>query len=242
MTIQLFTFDAGVIHTRGVRFINREGEVETRDMADPNHCYLVQHPQGLLMWDAGLPDAIPSMPGNVLTRGKYTFELKRTLQSQLLDAGFHADTVDILAFSHLQVDHGGNAALFPRSKVLLQAAEYAMAFGTEAEQWGYRRSDYECLTQQEVIQLEGDYDVFGDGKVILLSAPGHTPGHQVLYVDLDLPGPLILSGDLYYAAKDPLDGWLPEWNYDKEETWQTMARLEQFAVDHKARWVINHQP
>jgi N-acyl homoserine lactone hydrolase len=242
LTIQIYTFDAGVIHIHGVRFINRQGAVETRNMTDPNHCYLIQHPQGLLMWDAGLPDAITKMPGKTLTRGKYTFELQRTLQSQLDEIGFRGEEVNALAFSHLQIDHGGNAELFPQAKVLLQSAEYAMAFGEEAGKWGYRRSDYECLAQQEVVQLDGDEDVFGDGKVILLSAPGHTPGHQVLFVDLEHPGPVLLSGDLYYAAKDPLEGWLPAWNFNQEQTWETMARLEQFAGEHGARWIINHQP
>jgi N-acyl homoserine lactone hydrolase len=242
LTIQLLPFDAGAVHTRGVRFVNRMGSEEIRDMADPNHCYLVRHPKGLLMWDAGLPDAIANMPDHLLTRGKYTFELQRTLQSQLEEAGFHVDEIDFLAFSHLQIDHAGNAALFPRARVLMQAAEYQMAFGPEAEIWGYRRSDYECLLEQEIIQLNGDLDVFGDGKVIILSAPGHTPGHQVLYVELDQPGPLLLSGDLYYAPKDPLESWLPAWNYDPEETWQTMASLEQLAAERGAQWVINHQP
>jgi N-acyl homoserine lactone hydrolase len=242
LTIHLFTFDAGVIHTRGVRFINRHGAAETRDMADPNHCYLIQHPRGLLMWDAGLADTIAALPGKTLTRGKFSFELPRTLQSQLEEAGFRGEAINFLAFSHLQIDHGGNAALFPQAKVLIQAPEYAMAFGAEADKWGYRCSDYECLSQHEILQLQGDHDVFGDGSVILLSAPGHTPGHQVLYVDLGRPGPLLLSGDLYYAAKDPLDGWQPAWNFNQEQTWQTMARLEQYAGEHGARWVINHQP
>jgi N-acyl homoserine lactone hydrolase len=242
LTIQLFPFDAGVVHTQGVHFFNRQGAEETRDFHDPNHCYLIQHPQGLLMWDAGLPDAIAQLPGKTLQRGKYTFELQRTLQSQLVEAGFGAETVDFLAFSHLQIDHGGNAALFTHAKVLLQETEYTLAFGPDAEKWGYRRSDYACLAQNEVITLRGDCDVFGDGKVLLLSAPGHTPGHQVLFVELDQAGPVLLSGDLYYAQKDPVEGWLPGWNYNRAQTWETMARLEQFAAEHGARWVINHQP
>jgi N-acyl homoserine lactone hydrolase len=242
LTLQLFPFDAGVVHTQGVHFFNRQGEEEIRDFHDPNHCYLIRHPRGLLMWDAGLPDAIARLPEKILQRGKYTFELQHTLQGQLAAAGFSGEAVDYLAFSHLQIDHGGNAALFPRAKVLLQEAEVALAFGPVAEKWGYRRSDYDCLAQNEILSLTGDFDVFGDGQVMVLSAPGHTPGHQVLYVALDQPGPVLLSGDLFYAEKDIVEGWLPGWNYDREQTWDTMARLEQFAAEYGARWIINHQP
>jgi glyoxylase-like metal-dependent hydrolase (beta-lactamase superfamily II) len=55
---------------------------------------------------------------------------------------------------------------------------------------------------QPVVKLDGNYDVFGDGAVLIVFAPGHTPGHQVLFVDLPKTGPVILAGDLYISQKD----------------------------------------
>jgi N-acyl homoserine lactone hydrolase len=242
LNLKLLTFNGGRIHTRGVRFLNRSGVEETRDMADPNHCYLVVHPRGTLAWDAGLPDEIASQPEKILDTGHFRFELRRTLASQFAKAGIDPRDVDWLAFSHLQIDHAGNACLFNNARVLVQQAEYKFAFSSEAEKSGYRLSDYTCLAQREVVPLQGDLDVFGDGRVQILSAPGHTPGHQVLFLDLDDPGPLLLSGDLYYAEKDPREGWLPYWNFDREQTFQAMERMEEFAREHKARWLINHSP
>lgn len=240
MTIRLYSFHAGEVHTRGVRFHNRDGGEELRDMADPNHCYLIQHPQGLLMFDAGLPDSIASLPGQALVRGKFRFLLRHSLSSLLAQAGFHSEDVRLLTFSHLQIDHAGNTGLFSNATPLLQRAEYDMAFGPEAVKWGYHIADYACLQQRLSTLLDGDHDVFGDGRVILLSAPGHTPGHQVLYVELEQSGPVLLSGDLYYAPGDPALGWMPAWNYDAAQTRETMARLEAFAARHGARWIINH--
>jgi glyoxylase-like metal-dependent hydrolase (beta-lactamase superfamily II) len=239
--LRLYVFDAGRIHTRGVRFTNPAGAEETRDMADPNHCYLVRHPRGLLAWDAGLPDTIAALPGCALERGKFRFELRRALAAQMAEAGFDPREVDFVAFSHLQIDHAGNAGLFERATTLLQAAEAEMAFGPEAEHWGYRLGDYAALAGREMVRLEGDYDVFGDGKVVLLAAPGHTPGHQVLLVRL-AGGPVLLSGDLYYAGGDPAGRWMPGWNYDHGQTLRTMERLERIAAESGARWLINHEP
>ncbi len=240
--IHLIPFDGGRVVTRGVRFLRGDGGEEIRDMSDPNHCYLVQHPEGLLMWDSGLPDTIAAMPRHTLKSGRFRFIVKHPLAAQLAENGVRAEDVHYLAFSHLQIDHAGNAGLFPRSTVLIQAAEYALAFGAEAEDWGYRRPDYEVLAGQKIAQLDGDNDVFGDGRVVILAAPGHTPGHQVLFIDLPQEGPVLLSVDLYYAAKDLREGWMPAWNYDKEQTRWTMERLERFALEKGARWVINHDP
>jgi N-acyl homoserine lactone hydrolase len=239
--MRLHIFDGGRVTTRGVRFINPQGEIELRDMRDPNHCYLVEHPQGQLMWDTGLPDSISVLRGRTRQRGKFRFTVRQPLAEQLTRTGIDPAQVDYLAFSHLQVDHAGNTGLFPRAKVLIQSAEWEMAFGPEAAQWGYVQADFQSITRQEVVKLNGDFDVFGDGRVVILSAPGHTPGHQVLLVELD-SGPLLFSGDLYYAEKDPIEGWMPYWNIDREQTLRTMARLDQLARQRGARWVINHDP
>lgn len=239
-SLRIFIFDGGVVHTSGVRFINFNDIVETRDMSDPNHCYLIEHPGGLLMWDAGLPDFIAGLPNQTLEKGKFRFSLSRPLKQQMGECGFPPEQVNLLAFSHLQIDHAGNTGLFTNARVLIQAAEWDMAFGPEAEAWGYVLADFSPLAGLEIIKLAGDLDVFGDGKVMVLSAPGHTPGHQVLYVDLPRTGPLLLSGDLYYDPKDPSEGWMPAWNIDREKTMETMARLSSFASDHGARWLINH--
>lgn len=240
-TLRMYIFDGGRVHIQGVRFLAADGSEELRDMADPNHCYLIEHPGGLLLWDAGLSDAIHDLPGHTLERGKFRFVVERPLSAQLAEISIAPGDVRLMAFSHLQVDHAGNAALFPSAEALIQSAEYRMAFGRKAKDWGYVRADYARLSNQ-ARKLEGDLDVFGDGRVRILAAPGHTPGHQVLFVDLPRGGPVLLSGDLYYAEKDPTAGCMPAWNYDKVLTRRTMQRLETFAAQHGARWLINHQP
>lgn len=245
--------DGGRVITQGVRFVRLgpDGPLaeETRDMADPNHCYLVRHPQGLLLWDCGLNDAIFHLPNHTLQHGRFQFEVTNPLADQLARLGVSPQEIRFLVFSHLQIDHAGNTNLFPNAQVLIQSAERDFAFQPDAAAWGYCIEDYACIgeadlpkdQQSRVTQLHGDADVFGDGRVRILSAPGHTPGHQVLYVE-GSRGPLLFSGDLYYAPKDPSEGWTAAWNYHQATTYQTVQRLRAFAEQTGARWVINHSP
>jgi glyoxylase-like metal-dependent hydrolase (beta-lactamase superfamily II) len=194
------------------------------------------------MWDAGLPDFIAALPEHTLRRGtRFRFVLPRTLADQLARAGFAPEDIDFLALSHMQIDHAGNAGLFTRARTLVQEAEFAIAFGPDAARWGYYPRDFAVLAGRSHTLLSGDYDVFGDGSVLILSAPGHTPGHQVLLVRLT-SGPVLLSGDLYYAAGDPAAYWMPAWNVDPAGTLRTMQRLDKITADTAARWIINHDP
>lgn len=240
--MHLYIFDGGVVHARGVKFVDPDGRETARDMADPTHAYLIQHPHGWLMWDSGLSDDIAYLPNQTRSSGRFDFVVKNPISDQFDAIGIDPAEVDFLALSHLQVDHAGNAGFFPNAAVLLQKAEYDRAFGPEAAKHGYTLPEYEAISARKHLLLDGDFDVFGDGSVILLAAPGHTPGHQVLFVDLPVTGPTLLSGDLYYAAQDPAEGWMPDWNDNRPQTLLSMQRLQAFADAHHARWLINHDP
>jgi glyoxylase-like metal-dependent hydrolase (beta-lactamase superfamily II) len=241
-TIKIHAFHAGHIITKKVRFFGPNGAEENRDIAIPNTCYLISHPNGLVMWDAGLADPIADRPGHTLTRGKFRFTLDRTLAGQLLEIGVASEEVRYLAISHLHIDHTGNSSLFKNATVVLQETEYRLGFGPQAADHGYHLEDYADLAQHTQWLLRGDQDLFGDGRVVLLSAPGHTPGHQVLFVDLADAGSFLLSGDLYYRQSDIEGGWMPVWNQDREITRQSMQRLEDFRLARSARWIVNHDP
>ena len=88
--------------------------------------------------------------------------------------------------------------------------------------------------------LDGDHDVFGDGKVMIISAPGHTPGHQVLFVDLPETGPLVLSGDLYHFRLSRAEKRVPTFNTDKKQTLAAMEKVENFVAEKGATFWIEH--
>jgi glyoxylase-like metal-dependent hydrolase (beta-lactamase superfamily II) len=165
-----------------------DNETEIRDLIVP--CYVVEHEKGRMLWDGGLPSATAEPTGwhgeDMLMR------LDRTLSEQLNEIGLDMGSFDFMAFSHMHFDHVGVANEVEGATWIIQKAEYEAAFADPATIPGADLSLYDKLEDSKRVLIEGDYDVFGDGRVRILSAPGHTPGHQVLFIDLANRGPIVL--------------------------------------------------
>ena len=99
---------------------------------------------------------------------------------------------------------------------------------------------YNALEEAETIEFDGDYDVFGDGSVMILAMPGHTPGHTSLLVQLENEGPVLLSGDMYHLQESRDNRYVPKFNTNVEDTLASMDRFEEIADETGARVVIQH--
>jgi N-acyl homoserine lactone hydrolase len=206
-----------------------------------NHCYLIRHAKGLMLWDSGYADAVAARPdGVVAPTGLNVGRLPRTLVSQLAEIALTPDQITHLAFSHTHNDHVGNAPLFGKATLYIQETEYDAAFGPDFAKFGFNPPTYEKLRGNRVVKLRGDRDVFGDGSVTIVSTPGHTPGHQSLLVRLPKRGPVILSGDLVHFQ----DNWdhrrVPAFNFDREQTAASMRKIAELVASSKAEFWINH--
>ena len=85
-----------------------------------------------------------------------------------------------------------------------------------------------------------DYDVFGDGTVVLKLTPGHTPGHQVLFVKLARTGPVVVSGDLYHYPEERVLNRIPTFDADQRQTAVSRAALDVFLKKAGAQLWIQH--
>jgi glyoxylase-like metal-dependent hydrolase (beta-lactamase superfamily II) len=90
------------------------------------------------------------------------------------------------------------------------------------------------------IIMTPDYDVFGDGKVVIKSAPGHSPGHQVLFVNLTKTGPVVLSGDLYHYPEERRLKKIPTTEFDRDQSAASRAAIEAFLSRTHAQLWIQH--
>jgi glyoxylase-like metal-dependent hydrolase (beta-lactamase superfamily II) len=241
--IRVFIIDCGLTITHDAPHVHISGKKETRSLSEPNRCYLVEHPKGLLVWDTGLPDSYADQPEGVsIVNGMFRFVLPKdkTLAGQLALIGFAPDQITYLAFSHLHIDHAGNGNMFPGATVLIHEREYMAAFAPGAAEKGYPVQYFGGIQNQTVRQLAGEYDVFGDGSVVMLEAPGHTVGHMALFVDLIKAGPIVLSGDICYSEQDRAARWVPDWNADKAAAFETLDRIDAYCREKGARLIINH--
>jgi N-acyl homoserine lactone hydrolase len=195
-------------------------------------CYLIKHSQGWLLWDTGLADAIAAMPEGQRPADPRAIHWRRpkTLAAQLEQLGVKPSAIKYVAVSHSHPDHIGNIAMFPQSMLLVQKAEY---------EWP---SPAGPRFRQElpVTKLEGDHDVFGDGSVIIVATPGHTPGHQSLLVRLHKTGAVLLSGDAVHFKENWDNRRVPDINNNKEQSSASMQRLADTIAKEKAQLWINH--
>jgi len=206
-----------------------------------DQCYLIRHAKGLMLWDSGLSDSISSTPGGVVRGGGAIRSIvRKTLASQLAEIGVKPEDVTHIAFSHTHGDHVGNANYFTKATLYMQEPEYAAAFGASPSKFGFDPSTYEKLRANPVMKLNGDYDVFGDSSVMILSTPGHTPGHQSLLVRLPRRGPVVLSGDMTHFQENWVNRRVPANNFSKEQSVQSMEKVAALLEASKAQLWINH--
>jgi glyoxylase-like metal-dependent hydrolase (beta-lactamase superfamily II) len=206
-------------------------------------CFLIRHPKGDLLWDTGLDDHYAVLKnGQNFFMGLTSHKVKTPLLIQLKKLGVTPKDIKFVGVSHLHEDHTGNLRSFPHSKILIQEEEKKAAFSFFPSFYFFKFNHYKML-EKNMIPLKGNHDVFGDGKVIILKMPGHTPGHQVLFVKLKNHRPFILAGDLYHTEYNKKYGVIPLMvTYHKETLKKSLKKIEDISKKENAKIWIQHEP
>jgi N-acyl homoserine lactone hydrolase len=239
-SLRVYLFDCGLIKGEDpTGYGLKKDEVKNTDMVVP--CYLVVHPKGTLMWDVGLiPDS--EFKGNkpvIHSDGSETISSPKPLLPQLAALGYRPENINYVAFSHYHFDHTANANAFAGSTWLVHPAERDAMFTASPE----HQSTYNRLRNSKTVLLpDTDYDVFGDGTVIIKSTPGHTPGHQVLALKLPRTGPVLIAGDLWHYAAERKASTVPQSEANREQTVASRAAMEAYLKQSGAQLWIEHDP
>jgi glyoxylase-like metal-dependent hydrolase (beta-lactamase superfamily II) len=194
--------------------------------------YLVRHPDGNVLFDTG---SHPSLVTDAATRlGDPVDDLEVTMRegdevtSQLATVDLDPADIEHVALSHLHYDHAGGIECFPGSQLYAQRRELEFAHWPPVYQrWLYIREDFDG--RRDWNELDGDFDLFGDGRVVLFPTPGHTAGHQSLLVRLDDSRALVLVADAAYLPRNIELNRLPAivWNPDAMvASWQRIRELQ----------------
>jgi len=239
---RLYILDCGTISPMDPALFSLKPEEIQGDASFVSPCYLIVHPQGTLVWDVGqVPDAqIPDDGTEVVSQD--ILKATRRLDNQLAALGHPVPGITYMAMSHYHADHTANANAFAGSTWIVQQAEYDAMFSTE--ELAIRTPEsYQALKDARRITLDNtDHDVFGDGSVVVMSAPGHTPGHQMLFLRLANFGPLLLEGDLYHLPEERTLDRVPTFDFDAEATRASRRKVEAFLAETGAQMWIQHDP
>ncbi|HZF16735.1 MAG TPA: N-acyl homoserine lactonase family protein [Steroidobacteraceae bacterium] len=235
--LRLYAANCGEIAFENLSFFSDTGDYDGRPGRLVVPCYVIRHPKGTLLWDAGLGDSYVGKPGT-LGPG-VTVKVATSLVDELKAIGLAPADFSYVAFSHLHADHTGNANLFPAATWILNQTELAAAINVPPP-FGVNAATFSGYAQAKQQLIDGDYDVFGDGTVRILRAPGHTPGHQVLVLKFRKAGNVILSGDLYHLRDSVANHRMPVINVSRADTLASMERVDRLVANLKARLVVEH--
>ncbi len=239
-SLRVYLFNCGLIKGEDpLTYGLNKGDVKSADMVVP--CYLIVHPKGTLMWDVGvIPDsAFKGDNPMTLSEDGDTVSSPGPLLPQLAALGYAPANITYIAFSHYHFDHTANANAFAGSTWLVHAAERdAMFAASPAHQSAYSR----LRNSKTIILPSTDYDVFGDGAVVIKYAPGHTPGHQVLALKLPKTGPVLIGGDLWHYVAERTAPRPPQDEANKEQTLASRAAMEAYLKQSGAQLWIEHDP
>jgi N-acyl homoserine lactone hydrolase len=239
--VRLYVLDCGHATFKDMGMFSDTGEYDgtTGKIADP--CFVIVHPKGVLLWDTGLGDGIASHPEGMDPAPGIHMTVPITLAGQLKSLDMTPADVTFVAFSHFHFDHTGNANLFTQSTWIVNQNELNWGLSAPKDS-GVATESWSAYKTVKTVMITGDYDVFGDGKVRILKAPGHTPGHQVLEVQLSKTGAVVLSGDLYHLKANRQFKRVPVVNAERADTLASFERVETIVKNKHARLIVQHDP
>ena len=197
----------------------------------PVVCALLKHRQGNVLFDTGCHPAVAENGaerwGGLAKVMIPVFQPEDAVVHQLPKAGLNADDIDVVICSHLHPDHCGCNAFFRRATVLCQAAELRAAQAPNALEMGFIREDWDG--GQTIETIGGQHDLFGDGRITLLPAPGHTAGMMIAHVTLDRDGAFVLASDAVPVAEVLAEKRAPRNSWNVEKTVESLHEIGRLA-------------
>jgi N-acyl homoserine lactone hydrolase len=194
-------------------------------------CYVIKHGSDYMVWDTGyLPGSTPNATGKPIT-------------DQLAQIHIKPEQVKFVGISHFHADHTGQLAPFKGAMLLIGKGDWD-GINANPPMGGANVNGFkEWIGEHRKVEaLSADKDVFGDGSVMVLRTPGHTPGHQSLLVRLKDKGPVVLVGDAVHFHENYDNNGVPGFNYDRAQTLASIERIKDIAKHLKATVIIQHDP
>jgi len=166
---------------------------------------------------------------------------KVSLVDQLAKLDLKPEQVKYVGISHYHADHTDQVGSFPKATLLIGKGDWdAISSPKPAEGVNFKPFENWIKGEGKVESLALDKDVFGDGSVIVLRTPGHTPGHQSLLVKLPQMGNVVLSGDAVHFRENYDSDGVPAFNFDRAQTVASVERIKKIASHLKATVIIQH--
>lgn len=234
--VEMWRLDCGTIEIGNLNDYSDSFLYPNRSMTFTDSCYLIRSGDRYILWDTGLPR---TLEGKQEKNGTDRMSLSLSVTRQLAELGVRPEQINFVGISHYHYDHTGQAVDFENSTLLIDRLDWDVVntrpdLSVNFTPWISGGSTVQTVTY--------DHDVFGDGSVMMLKTPGHTPGHRSLLVRLADRGPILLSGDAVHFRENWARKGVPSFNTSRAESLASMDRLKDIADQLGATLVIQHEP
>lgn len=239
MAVKIYAMTCGWLTSDlSMMLAGKEGKIHF-----PVPAYVIDHPRGIVLFDTGLhPQCQHDAPGRIGSLAElFTVQFREgeDIKSRLEALDIDANKIEFLINSHLHFDHTGGNELVPNAKIIIQEREWEAGHIPELIQAnGYVPSDFD---HGHLVQtVNGEHDLFGDGRIVTIPTFGHTPGHQSLKVRLD-SGDVVLTADACYLKETMLNLHLPHLVHDRAQMLNSILMLRRLERAG-ARMFYGHDP
>jgi len=225
---------------------------EAKQITIPVSMWVLKHPKGIVVFDTGNNVAISDSADNCKkywAAGSCDFLKPNQKRSDVIDMqlkklGIGIDDVKVVISSHSHLDHAGNIGMFPKAIHVMQKKELYQGWWPEKFQGrepngSFVLNDMNAARGYNFFEIEGDYDLFGDGTVKIISTPGHTLGHQSLKVKLPQTGTVILTQDAIWMQENA-DGYVAGLNYSVKDWTDSANKLKMMRDLEGAKLLFAH--
>jgi N-acyl homoserine lactone hydrolase len=240
-TLSLTRLDCGTVRVNRLNAFSDTAAYpgQSRDLTVG--CYLIRHGDQLMLWDLGLPTALKDAAFS--TDGDMSATVRKSLVEQLAELDIKPDDVDVVGVSHFHFDHIGQLPDFPAAKLYIGKRDWDLLTQSEPPAFLDPKPFARWIGGGGTVEpVTRDKDIFGDGRVVMLDMPGHTPGHHVLLVRLANMGSVLLSGDQAHFQENYDSNGVPEFNTDRAQTLASFDRFKALAKNLGATVIIQHEP
>ena len=236
--VKLWRLDCGQIHFSDLNFFSDTKAYTGRSMHLVASCYLIQHNDSYLIWDTGLPAA--DLGAKLDPKAAISDTVSITIVDQLKQLGLTPDRIADVGISHYHNDHTGQAASFPKARLLIGKGDLD-ALPSKDDARAKPLAPW-LKDGGKLDPVMGDRDIYGDGTVVMIALPGHTPGHHGLLLRLKKTGPVLLSGDVAHFRENYDSNGLPDWNANRADSLASMERVRALVKNTGALFIIQHDP
>jgi N-acyl homoserine lactone hydrolase len=220
--MKMHMLQAGRIRMRKSIFLRAE---KTEMMELPVSCALIRHPKGNVLFDTGCHLSVATDPqarwGGLVKMMTTIMPPGENVLSSLEAVGVEPEDIDVVVCSHLHSDQCGCNQFFRKARFYVNAREMEAAKADGATSAGYLSADWDHALP--TTEIDGEHDLFGDGRIVLVPLPGHTPGTMGLRAQLDKSGSFLLASDAVSLLENLAQNSAPR------NTWNVDLYLESFA-------------